>query len=367
MLDEATDHGSFTSNIVTTESSVGSLFLFIQAIEITRDYLFKSKAIRIINVIVYDVHNQTHIRLMVGCDSFLQFQNACIRVLRVTGKATFWNVILDRIIAPVVDLFRVFLIYTTKIINRHELDMGDSQIQQMLHTNFTFAQLGRLCQRSECARFFKTSILLAREVANTHLVNDGFGWAQLCFGPLDSSCIEQFLWINNKASTRIGFRGKSIRIMYFQPLTIDLVEIGVASSLPITRNRCFPNAFFLTKERPDSFFAIFFQLDQDLLGDRSPEGKRSSLRRISCTKIILVVVKSLIKNRFLDNMSECQDCFIAVLVVDEIMLFQIDIFFQSKAVEAMFGRRFTCLNSQRNHLVVRFQSKGQVLSIINDG
>ena len=72
LLDILSHHGAFTCYVISTEGSIGPLSLCIIAVEITRNDLFKSVLICLVDVIVDYIHDDTQIGPVIGVNGVLE-------------------------------------------------------------------------------------------------------------------------------------------------------------------------------------------------------------------------------------------------------------------------------------------------------
>ena len=72
LLDIVSHHGALTCHVISTEGSIGPLSLCIITVEITRNDLFKSILICLVDVIVDYIHDDTQISLVIGVNGVLE-------------------------------------------------------------------------------------------------------------------------------------------------------------------------------------------------------------------------------------------------------------------------------------------------------
>ena len=72
LLDILSHHGAFTCHVISTEGSIGPLSLCIITVEITRNDLFKSVLICLVDVIVDYIHDNTQIGAVIGVNGVLE-------------------------------------------------------------------------------------------------------------------------------------------------------------------------------------------------------------------------------------------------------------------------------------------------------
>ena len=86
-------------------------------------------------MIVYDVHDDTDTVIMQPFDHLLHFADANRAVIGVAGIGSFWNIIVHRIIAPVIlRLFEVAFVHAAKVVNRQQMKVRNAKLFYMIQT-----------------------------------------------------------------------------------------------------------------------------------------------------------------------------------------------------------------------------------------
>ncbi len=128
-------HFSFRSSIISTSGSVRIASVRICSWEVTRYNFIKTESIRIIYMVVNYVHDNVDTIIMKGLNHLFHFFYSDISVIRICRIRTLRNIVIDRIIAPVIlSGIQFCFIYGTVIINRKQMKMGDTQVSQIVNT-----------------------------------------------------------------------------------------------------------------------------------------------------------------------------------------------------------------------------------------
>ena len=129
-------------------------------------------------MIINHVHHHANPGLVVAVDHFLHFQHPRSRVAGVARISPLRNVIVLRVVTPVITRVGAGFINAGKVVHRHELYVGHPEVLQVI-------QPGRLTGCGVGAGFDHagklplgrhTGIRVLGEVADTSFINHGVGW-----------------------------------------------------------------------------------------------------------------------------------------------------------------------------------------------
>ena len=94
-------------------------------------------------MVIDNVHDEAEICLMVGINHLLQLQDPLVRIICLGTKTSFRNIVLHRIIAPIVARSRVGFIHASEIIEGQELNMSNAQGFQIVKAKGLFSMFRR--------------------------------------------------------------------------------------------------------------------------------------------------------------------------------------------------------------------------------
>ena len=121
--------------IIATEGTIGVHSLFIYPGKILRYNLIETKSLCIIYVVIYHIHHHMDTGSMQCLHHLLHLSDTDFAVVWIGGIRSFRYIVVHRIIAPVkLWLFQPALVYRTIIIYRQQMQMGDSQLLQIVQT-----------------------------------------------------------------------------------------------------------------------------------------------------------------------------------------------------------------------------------------
>ena len=94
-------------------------------------------------MVINHIHDETEISLMIGINHLLQLDDPLIRIVWLGAKTSFRDIVLHRIITPIIAGSGIGFIYATKIIEGQELNMSNAQGFQIVKAKGLFSMLRR--------------------------------------------------------------------------------------------------------------------------------------------------------------------------------------------------------------------------------
>ena len=228
---------------------------------------------------------------MQGGDRLLQFPDAHLAPVGVRRIAAFGNIVIHRIIAPVITEFRFRLIYRTIVIHRQQLNVGHAQpfeiIQaRRMHTvmmqSGTFPAQGR---KFTPVGFREAAGFVPGKILHMQLINDLLRGRGRCFIriPTFRVCPCQ---VDDHASLTVDTAGFGIRILRIPGNTVHGHLVIIIPAVQIPLGGIGPDTFFFLFQ--EYFFqcgciaACLVESDRYLLSRRRPKPETSSLHTAKC-------------------------------------------------------------------------------------
>ena len=78
-------------------------------------------------MVIDHVHDEAEICFVIGINHLLQLQDPLVRIIWLATKTSLRNIVLHRVIAPIVASSRICFVYASEIIEGHELDMSNAK------------------------------------------------------------------------------------------------------------------------------------------------------------------------------------------------------------------------------------------------
>ena len=152
-----TGHCTLRCYIIAAAGPVSHSAVTVCTEEITGYSKAERMHISVVHMVVHHVHDHADPGLLESIDHFFHLNDASARIKRVTGIRTFRNIIIDRIIAPVILAAKPAMlpgfIYAPKIIHREYLDIADTlgfQVIKSCRASIRGPRTG-FCSAQECA------------------------------------------------------------------------------------------------------------------------------------------------------------------------------------------------------------------------
>ena len=173
-----THHSTFACRFVAASGSIGKLSVVFVTVKISGYSTFKITSPRQCRMIIHDIHNHPDARPMQRHYHLFKLADAHIGFIRVGGIRTFGNIIILRIISPVIlRLVELGLIDRREIERRQQMYMSYPQFFQMVDTSF-LSQISMctvFCQSQKLSTILDTRYRIDRKVTMVHFINNDIG------------------------------------------------------------------------------------------------------------------------------------------------------------------------------------------------
>ena len=126
-------HTAFRCQFIAASRAVGSSSVLVLTV-IVPGYCTPKPGLQRIGVVIYHIHNHPETVLMQRLDGFFQFPDAYLSMVGIGRVASFRNIVVNRIVAPVILLVTAAFVHGTIIVNRHQLDVGHAQPFHIIQT-----------------------------------------------------------------------------------------------------------------------------------------------------------------------------------------------------------------------------------------
>ena len=160
-------HLTLRSSIVTASRiTIQSAILITEVV--SRNSLVKRMLLYVINMVVNHIHNHTQTSLMKASNHLLSFLNSRCWISRIRRVRPFRNIVVLRIITPVLSSLLSIaqvtsFIHRTKIIHWHDLHVSDTKRLQIIKAR----NILLIFSLSTC--FYYANILTTMSIANTRV------------------------------------------------------------------------------------------------------------------------------------------------------------------------------------------------------
>ena len=285
-------HAPLGSGVVAAEGSVGVFAATADTAEIAGDDLVDAERPCVIHVVVYYVHDHTQAVVVERLDHLLHLRHTDSAVKRVGGIRPFGDVVIHRVVAPVVLGTAAALVGEAEVIHRQEVDMGDAQRLDVVKT-------GGMAAPGLCAGFGQTQKLALvlnmgaggrGQVADVQLVNygvgDGLTGVGVCIGvPLRGIDGSQ---VQNHPPAAVDAGGSCIGVADLPGLAVHSDEVSVVNAVQISepfRRPCAADVGLhpkLGKKVVGTRVAAAVQADGNRPGSGRPQAESRLFRRPEC-------------------------------------------------------------------------------------
>ena len=285
-------HAPLGSGVVAAEGAVGVFAVTADTAEIAGDDLVDAERPCVIHVVVYYVHDHTQAVVVERLDHLLHLRHTDGAVKRVGGVRPFGDVVIQRVVAPVVLGMAAAFVGKAEVIHRQEVDMGDAQRLDVVKT-------GGVAAPGLCAGFGQPQkFALVRnmgaggrgQVADVQLVNygvgDGLTGVGVCIGvPLRGIDGSQ---VQNHPPAAVDAGGSCIGVADFPGLAVHGDEVSVVNAVQISepfRRPCAADVGLhpkLGKKVVGTRVAAAVQADGNRLGSGRPQAESCLFRRPEC-------------------------------------------------------------------------------------
>ena len=244
--DILTDHGPLGSGVVAADGAVGVVALLVDAAEIAGDDVVEAEALRIIDMVVDHIQNDTDSGLMEAHDHLLELLHPDLAVVGIGGVAALRDVVVDGIVAPVEARLRVRLIHRGIVIAGQKMDVGDAQILDVVQTRGDAVRIGGagLEQAQELAGLGDAGAGIGAQVPDMELVDDRIG--DLAGGVGDFVILPAHgvrgIQIEDHGPLAVDAGGPGVGIAGLPNFALNLHAVGVVGAVQIALHGGHPGA-----------------------------------------------------------------------------------------------------------------------------
>ena len=128
-----THHRALACRLIAASRTIRQAAVFFLTVKIARNGTFKVTFCRIESMVVDYIHNHTDTGFVKCLHHLLEFFHTGDRLIRVSCVGTVGDIVVQRVISPVVLVFVQFrFIYGSIVIRRKEMDVRHAQFYQMV-------------------------------------------------------------------------------------------------------------------------------------------------------------------------------------------------------------------------------------------
>ena len=157
----------------------------MHTVVIGRHRQLEGRAVRRISMVINHIHDDPNACLMVGLNHFLKLQNWCHGILLISSKLTIWDIIILRIIPPVIEKLPIFIVGFMVIKDRLQLDIIVTHAFEVIKTSHIslgiFSPFLTGTQVCPSIGLLNTRRLWDWEITEVHFTDNG--WASICITP----------------------------------------------------------------------------------------------------------------------------------------------------------------------------------------
>ena len=240
-------------------------------------------------MVIHNIENDTDTSLVECLHHLLELTNTRSRVIRIGRVRTIRNIIILRIIPPVVLILAQFrFVHRGIVIGRQQMNMSHSQLLQMIDTRSqSFGRKGSFFSHSQkLSLMLNTRCWRNGKITMMHLINYNIGkrlkWRTAVLSP---ALRIGSLHVNDGSTLTIHTNSLSINTRRIsQPLIIDFYIKGIELTHQVLFYRSVPNTFF-ARFHTDSCvgmatFTSLIQHETYFVCCRCPYGKMCSFRSV---------------------------------------------------------------------------------------
>ena len=247
--DILSNHWTLSSCFVTTAWTIWEATVFVLSIIVVREWLIEVRIICSCCVIINNIHNNSDTTLMKWLNHLLELVDSYFTVVRVCWIRAFWEVVVFRVIAPVVlSLIKLCFINAWKVKCRHNLNVCNSEILKIIKAS-------RITIWILCTCFCKCKILTLMSVRNAWTcINREISYMLLINNSV--CCITAKLWTNiaiptiwvcrlevdNHTSVAVYATCSCIKVNSLVFAAINLECISVVYAIEVACFFCCPDA-----------------------------------------------------------------------------------------------------------------------------
>ena len=300
--DVVSGHGALGGEVVADTGAVGPVVLAPEAGEIVGNDLVVAEVTTVIGVVVNHVHDHIDALGVEGLNHLLHFGNTDLTVVGIGGKGAFRNIEVLGIVAPgiLLPVGQVVLVHTGMVVNRHQLNVGNTQLLDVIQCGGTAQIISTLLGQAQVLaspRFLNTGGGVDGHLTNVHLVDDGVGVVHALVGAqvLVPALRIIGIHVDDHAAVTVGTGGLGIGVRSLGGVTGEVHQVVVVSAVQITADGNRIDTLFSQRHGCGgdpvitAMVATTVQNDADTGGRGSPNLKGSGLLAPGGAQIVAIV------------------------------------------------------------------------------
>ena len=282
-------HAPLGGSVVAAEGAVGVFAVTADTAEIAGDDLVEAECPGVVYVVVHHVHDHAQAVVVERLDHPLHLRHTDSAVKRIGGVRPFGDVVIHRVVAPVVLGMRLALVGEAEVIHWQKVNVGDAQ-------RLDVVKAGGMAAPGLCAGFGQTQKLalvlnmgagVGGQVTDVQLVENGVGdrlpGVGVCVGiPLRGidGC-----HVQNHRPAAVNAGGSGVGVADLPGLTVHGDEVGVVNAVQVSESFRRPGAADvrlhpkLGKKIVGTRVAAAVQADGNRLSGGRPQAKSGLFRR----------------------------------------------------------------------------------------
>ena len=293
--DVLVNHGPFGGGVIAAAGTVGEHTIGDTA-EIIGNQTVEAEGIRMVDVVIDHVHNDTDAVVVEALDHLLHFLHTDFAVESISGIGTLGDVEVYGIVTPVeLGLLRMAFVHRAKIVNRQKMQMGDAQLFDVVQAcGDAGGGFGsRLHHAQEFALVLDTGAFVHGKVPDMKLIDDGICESNSGVGvavPLPAGRIGGGQ-VNDHGPLAVDTGGSGIGVAGFGGIAIHGNGKGIINAMKVAFLFSNPGALF-SGSHGDLFDQVvsiritaFIQVQGDLLGGGCPKTEAGAVFRPDSTQI----------------------------------------------------------------------------------